>query len=520
MSEEQFFEDDSLEQFLRESTADFKMFPGRRIWHSIYNELHPGSAWPSVGAAVIILSAILYIGISNNNHINKNFATDISNSQQSSKDAAAGQPKVGNSIKSTSPTSVAIIADKSITDTKNNLQQALNSTFKENTENVAQNNTSTEVQEDFTEANLLQPNQLVTLTDKLFEAKLITVSKRLPHNRIERTIFQPVFSAVNINEVTGIKAINTVIEPIISNHSPLEGKASKVEKPSRQVEKGISQSQNTSNTSNQEKEWMENFAFENKRSIGHFNKFKNNASITYYLTPSMGFRYMMKPDQDMVSSASAGSQQYVLTPNAPTSNKLNQRSALNMEMGLSVKYKATRAFSVKGGAQINFTQYNIEALKLDHPTQTALVVEGNNGGSTLSYRSSIYANTDDSRSNITLQSKTMQFSVPLGIDMKIMGNRKVSWNAAATIQPSLVLDGKVYAVSYDSKNYVEDNSFLRRINLNSGVETYLTYELKNGAQFVAGPQLRYQLLSTYDKQYKVEERLYNIGLKIGIVKKL
>ena len=66
------------------------------------------------------------------------------------------------------------------------------------------------------------------------------------------------------------------------------------------------------------------------------------------------------------------------------------------------------------------------------------------------------------------------------------------------------------------KNYINDPSFYRRWNLNSSIETFLSYKLNNGAILNAGPQFRYQLLSTYDSRYIYNEKLYNIGIKLGI----
>ena len=34
--------DDYFERFLRESVEEFRMIPSRRVWTSLYNNLHPG----------------------------------------------------------------------------------------------------------------------------------------------------------------------------------------------------------------------------------------------------------------------------------------------------------------------------------------------------------------------------------------------------------------------------------------------------------------------------------------------
>ena len=93
----------------------------------------------------------------------------------------------------------------------------------------------------------------------------------------------------------------------------------------------------------------------------------------------------------------------------------------------------------------------------------------------------------------------------------------MEWFAGGTIQPTLVLGGKAYLISADRKNYVADASHLRKLNLNAGFETYINYKF-DGFTLQAGPQFRYQILSTNYKIYTVQENLFNLGVKVGVVK--
>ncbi len=51
-------------------------------------------------------------------------------------------------------------------------------------------------------------------------------------------------------------------------------------------------------------------------------------------------------------------------------------------------------------------------------------------------------------------------------------------------------------------------------------ETFVSFKTPSGVDITVGPQVRYQLLSTYNKEYTYTEKLYNLGLKIGVIKKL
>ena len=52
----------NFERFIKESADDFKMIPSKRVWHSIYNDLHPSRKWPSVLMCLILFTGVLFIG--------------------------------------------------------------------------------------------------------------------------------------------------------------------------------------------------------------------------------------------------------------------------------------------------------------------------------------------------------------------------------------------------------------------------------------------------------------------------
>ena len=60
---------DEFELFLKESADEFRMVPSRKVWYSLYNNLHPDRRWPSMAVCLLILTAVLYLGIANNNSL-------------------------------------------------------------------------------------------------------------------------------------------------------------------------------------------------------------------------------------------------------------------------------------------------------------------------------------------------------------------------------------------------------------------------------------------------------------------
>jgi hypothetical protein len=75
-----------------------------------------------------------------------------------------------------------------------------------------------------------------------------------------------------------------------------------------------------------------------------------------------------------------------------------------------------------------------------------------------------------------------------------------------------------YLVSSDFKNYAQEQSLMRKFNVAAGAETFVSYNA-GGIQLQVGPQIRYQLLSSY-KNYPIKEFIMDAGIKVGITKTL
>src|SRR6187551_755412 len=67
------FYTDEFEQLIKEKADQFRMYPSKRVWHSIYNNLHPSRRWPSVVMSLLLLTSLSLIGYLNtgDNTINR-----------------------------------------------------------------------------------------------------------------------------------------------------------------------------------------------------------------------------------------------------------------------------------------------------------------------------------------------------------------------------------------------------------------------------------------------------------------
>jgi hypothetical protein len=501
--------DNHFEQFLKESVDDFRMYPSRKVWTSIYNNIQPGRRWPSLPIMLLMLMTFSFLGSSNKYEIRKFEAANQKINFEKDKENIAGNHPIhsaGNSA-TKMPNNQASYAQATLSDNKSNnliLDQASQQTLIPNQTIVLASakgkanlsSSSTETLEFTNDAisNELEENSSLTINATVAEnystPNNISKPGQVSSEKETNTAFRDGSLKEDFNQYDEL-TVSARNQQLLSIRSP------------RVKKRSI--------TYLSDRETIEDIAFHNKP----VNKWKGRAGYTFYATPSVGYRQLnstmeTKNYTQTLSNGTAGI--------VSESNQLDHAPGFNLELGGNYFYRLTKNLRLKAGIQINYTNYRIHAKEIDHPTMTMLLVNNPTTGSQelVSCASSL-ANVNG---GTHLNSSTFQFSFPIGADLKLAGNEDFQWMIGGTIQPTLVMGGNPYLVSADMKNYINDPSMLRRLNINSSIETFLSYRMKNGATLNAGPQFRYQLLSTYNKQYVYDEKLYNIGFKIGISKNL
>ncbi|HXO73609.1 MAG TPA: outer membrane beta-barrel protein [Puia sp.] len=193
--------------------------------------------------------------------------------------------------------------------------------------------------------------------------------------------------------------------------------------------------------------------------------------------------------------------------------------AIGFQVGGSVLYRVTRNLSIKGGLQFNFSQYKIKAYASNSPQQATIALSSYYGYIIDSLTSYTRVGNFGGRTQETYSNDYYQLSVPLGFELRVLGNERLQFNIGATIQPSYLLNTNSYMLTSDYTGYTKEPSLFRHWNFNGGLEAFLTYKI-GGIRLQAGPEFRYQLLSTYTNQYHINENLKGYGFKLGIVKEL
>jgi len=228
-------------------------------------------------------------------------------------------------------------------------------------------------------------------------------------------------------------------------------------------------------------------------------------------TPTVSYR-KLSANKAFLRSAS-------LQANAPSSfaalydvnSAVTHKPDIGLEMGFAAKYSLAN-FRVKAGLQFNINRYDIKAFT--YPMELTTFALRTNAGVDSVYTISSHRNFSGYKSD-WLQNFYFEISAPVGIEVDIAGDDRVQFGVAGTIQPTYILGDRAYLLSTDYKNYAEVPWLIRRWNISTGFETFVSYSTGK-LKWQVGPQVRYQLLSSFVEKYPVKENLFDFGLKVGV----
>lgn len=188
---------------------------------------------------------------------------------------------------------------------------------------------------------------------------------------------------------------------------------------------------------------------------------------------------------------------------------------LGLEFGVVARYPLSRNVNLRTGFQINVSRYDIKAFSYVPEVATIAL---NNGPRVDSVRAiSNYRNFAGGIGD-WLQNFYLQASIPIGLEWKVATTRKMHWSVASSIQPSYLLGNRSYMITADYKNYARIPWLTRRWNMHSSFETFMSFN-SGKTQWQIGPQVRYQLRSSFINEYPVKENLFDFGMKVGITLK-
>jgi hypothetical protein len=239
---------------------------------------------------------------------------------------------------------------------------------------------------------------------------------------------------------------------------------------------------------------------------------KTKFETQLYFTPTISYRKLTENKSYLRSLDPAAAPSSFPGLNSSVNNHVTHKPDVGFELGLTGKYAVSNRLKIRGGVQFNVNRYDVKAFS--SPLSMTTIALNNGGGIDSISAISGYSNVQGYKSN-WLQNLSFQLSVPIGAEFTISENDDVAFGIATTIQPTYVLGDRAYLITTDYKNYMQVPWLIRRWNVNTALETFVT--LKSGkTKWQIGPQVRYQLLSSFISEYPVKENLFDFGLKVGI----
>ncbi len=259
-------------------------------------------------------------------------------------------------------------------------------------------------------------------------------------------------------------------------------------------------------------EKRDNYPLSIESIINLFKAKNKRVSYQLYFTPTVSYRKLQENKSYTQSTQLANAPlRFSAASSKDINNVVTHKPALGFELGLSVGYKLSENLKIKAGVQFNVSRYEIKTFTSGGEIATIALNRGNDSINTWTN----HRNFDGYKSD-WLQNLYFSISAPVGFELKIAGDNKTHLGISGTLQPTYILSDKAYLISSDYTNYAEVPSLIRRWNLNTSIEPYVGYSTGK-LNWQIGPQVRYQLLSSFQKKYPVKENLFDFGLRVGIM---
>jgi hypothetical protein len=484
-----FYKED-IEELLKEKSDQYKMYPSDKVWKGIHRSLHPNRKWYWL-SLLLFLGAVGYYTFiefitpsTSSKAISKNNpASTISKSTETTTESSDNKPAM-----------IVPFGNPKQTASTSNGSVAKQRTFVLNPDNNDEGNTGVVINmnqppmEPATTNNIDIPGNPILAFNQaapVYDLDSRPVKKLWQPDHMEGGAAAPEFS----NQIFQVPAATSLTNPVAIDGSKL--------------------GENTHN------------AQEDNKRVGWL---ANNAVYELQVPKQkrLGWQLTFTPTMNYRTWRGSNYPSDVKTlPLAPIiegdpEKLVNHKPAMGFEVGSNILYTLNKTFTLKTGLLFNFTRYDIQAYSSSNSEPATIALNSNWGiatGELTTYTR--YRNFGgDAAEN--LHNQYFQLSVPVGMEVNLLGKDKIHVGIGGTVQPTYLLNRNSYLLTADYK-YATEPSLVRKWNVNTSVEAFISYKTGD-LKWKVGPQLRYQLFSSYIQKYPIRENLYNYGIQIGVTK--
>lgn len=240
---------------------------------------------------------------------------------------------------------------------------------------------------------------------------------------------------------------------------------------------------------------------------------KHKPEIQFYFTPTVSYRKLSENKTYLRTAVQNGA---ILgyTAYQDVNSVVTHRPDLGFELGFTAKHRLTKKVKLRTGLQFNMNRYDIKTYN-SPPEMATIALNSRSRGRVDSLNTiSNLRNYNGYRSDWQ-QNTYFQISAPLGVEVTLGGNKHRQFGVATTLQPTYVIGERAFLITSDYKRYANVPKLVRHWNANVTFETFMAYATGK-LKWQVGPQVRYQLLSSFVSEYPVKENLFDFGLKVGV----
>jgi hypothetical protein len=462
---------EDIEELLKEKADQYKMYASDKVWKGIHRSLHPNRKWYWF-SLILFLGAVGYYTFIE-------FITPSTNSKAiSENNPAANNSKSTEATTESNNNKPAVIVPFG-----NPKQTAKQKTFVLNPDNNEANNTGIVI-------NIDQPATAIT-----------TTTIEIPENHT--LVFNNETPVYDLNA----KPVKKLWQPEHTDGGAEASAHLALTSPTSIDESKLGENTHNAAEDNKRLGWLANNAV-------YELKVPKQKRVGWQLTftPTMNYRTWR---------GSNNPSDVKTLPFAPIiegnpEKFVNHKPALGFEVGSNILYALNKSFTLKAGLLFNYTRYDIQAYSSSNSEPATIALNSNWGiatGALTTYTR--YRNYGGDAAE-DLHNQYFQLSVPLGLEINLLGNDKIHVGIGGTVQPTYLLNRNSYLLTADYK-YATEPSLVRKWNVNTSAEAFISYKTGD-LKWQVGPQLRYQLFSSYIQKYPIRENLFEYGIKIGVTK--
>lgn len=482
------FDNRDFEQFVKQNADQYRMFPSDKVWKGINNTLHTKRRWYGLGLALLLLTTAAVTGI---------MLAPSDKKQSVAGDAAS------------------VLINK-INKEQNQVSKQAPVVFTH--VNAPAKNNTTIASPDNTQKNLFPASSNTVIDNSIPLQSNQNSNVAGEEKTTDIVLAEPVYSIKSASSDQIVKNRSKQVDKtqVLVNQNNTSVLSENISAPEFSTDKATAKS-DPSTVAETEYSYKDANLLTIESVVNTFKYVKTRKKISWriFITPTITYRELddNKPFLAAARSTIGASNSYSL---ADINSQVTHKPDIGIQLGFTAGYPVSKNITLTGGLQFNVSKYNIRASTSASEVATIALNTSGGGTNTVSAITN-YRNVAGYRA-AWLHNKYISASVPVGAEIKLSGNRKTIVGVGATVQPTYILGNRAYLLSTDLKNYAEVPSLTRKWNINTGFEIFAGYKTKK-ADWRIGPQVRYQVFSSFDNKYPIKEHLFDFGVKLGLTLK-